>query len=947
MKYLQYRDDFLNKKLELTETQITEQIESSEMLNEAFENDIRWGDSLVGRLINSVIRRTKTYINRVRIESVLKDLENELNALFNSTLSEDVKKNTDSAIINTLLTEIYQVVYLKEDEKLPGSGLPATVTNKAKHLVKDPGQIDKLIETLKQIGEIETVPGETKEDLIKKLEKLKELLTPLMEEAKDEREGKVEGEGSDKSPMFTFYVNVTNLFKSIISLDANISSKSTKLTEKPQLKVGGEYLYQDQSGQKKVVKIINLEHPVKRGVDKQWLTKDDEVEKQKVIKPKVYVVFRDVNGKYTSVTGIAVDSDKLSPLKKESIDFYQMESLPIFETAVIQKGETHATTAWKKVIKSWAQSGISNQVPKIKEVLEKSRSSEKLDKKILIDLGRQIVMNEHMWKDGKPIPFEELIKEEAGVIPSDYQEIPKAVTLVARVILAFKEDMGLLGALAGSPNNTGDTKKSLELFIKSYDKMKETFPKLKESESVKKEEIKKEFLIQKYNSFLPINEDEEIKAGDSEETNQETLETFEDEVMKAWPKAGFKKGEEDIWKKRYDQKTKDNLNKSVEDDLSKKKKIEKGKNADAYDHIIRIINIFGKAYKLYAVDEIPSGRLNGFISQKTFREYEFIGKGEHPKLGADHGPGYGPWASIIVLDKWDKGVMKLLEDPRYRKVLANTEFVSEAEESTKTKMEKPGSGKTLFTFINDMIGWNGVYRNFKEKRFKILEKYFGGTTAEESKDKLDDGEADKDPKIPESEIDKNALLWKKNIKIQLDDFESDPSNETPSGLKNTFLKIEYTDGEDKKGRYMIIFIDSFNRAKSTLFIKFHLHGGENSMVYDYFPNPWKKPSGLTQKEVPILFGQIKVNTTFYLKSGFSSPDKPLVLKYYTLGKNELHTLNIKAITNLWSLQNNIKNEKGENKTRPAKVDFSKVKKGKTDILDNDKLELLRKELLSK
>ena len=72
-----------------------------------------------------------------------------------------------------------------------------------------------------------------------------------------------------------------------------------------------------------------------------------------------------------------------------------MESLPIFEeVAEIQSGETHATAAWKKVTKYWSQSGISKQVPKMKEILEKSKSGEKLDKKILTAIGKQVIINE-------------------------------------------------------------------------------------------------------------------------------------------------------------------------------------------------------------------------------------------------------------------------------------------------------------------------------------------------------------------------------------------------------------------------------------------------------------------------------------------------------------------------------------------------------------------------
>jgi hypothetical protein len=950
MRYLQYREEFLNKELNLNEDQIQEQIKSSVMINEAFENDIRWGDSLIGRLINSAIRVAKAQIKSTQINKLLTLFKHELDALLMEFLTDENKKNANTALIYTLLADIHKTVHLKENEELP-SGEQATVSNKAKYLVDDPGQIDKCIEKINKIGEFETPQGETKEDLIKKLEKLKELLTPLIEDKDSEGkgegegsgtgEGSSEGEGSGKSPFFTFFVNTMNLFKAIISLDGNISGKfpTTKLAPS-NLKVGGEYFYID-GGKKQVVKIINLEHPVIIGPDGKWLSKDDKVQSQK-IKPKVFVSVKNKKGQYDP-TGIEVDPKKIQPMKNESNLFYEMESLPIFEeVAEIQSGETHATAAWRKVTKYWSQSGISKQVPKMKEILEKSKSGEKLDKKILTAIGKQVIINEQMWKDGKPMPFEELIKEEAGALPSEYQEIPKAITLVARVILAFKEDMGLLGQLAGSPNNTGDTKKSIELFIKSYDEMKGTYPKLKQAqgkteepkkEGENKEEPKKEsFQIRKFSSFISINEadeddTDEVDEGEGEgeesieDETQGNLNEFEDKVTQAWTKAGFKKGEEKAWYKKYDQKAKDNLANSVDEDLNKEKTIDPDKSIT--DHIIKIVNIFGRAYKNYAVDEIPSGRKNGFISQKTFRQYEFIGKGDNrPQVKEEAGPGYGPWAYRQTLDKWDKGVTDILEDGKYRRILANTNFKSTAEKETNTGMKEPGSGKTLFSFINDMLGWDGKYTNFKEKRHKILTEYFGGTISDDKG--LDKTPENTNPKsVSDDDMEEKVLKWMNHSQAGITSTINPTNIDT---YQNMFIRLKYNDDKGQKDRPIIMFIDSWDTTKKIMWVRFELHEKEDQMIFRYFPEPWKKQNLINKEKTSVYLGKLTLDNTHNIGEG----TKNLSIEYIGISKEapkEKNNLVIKQITKFEVLSTIVKTKKG-NFPQPAKpnLDGEKIKK---------------------
>ena len=77
MKYLSNRDEFLKRSIiKIDEYRTTE--DNSSINEEAdsgpMANDIPWNDSLLGRLINSTIRKAKVGANLVRIKQVAKRL---------------------------------------------------------------------------------------------------------------------------------------------------------------------------------------------------------------------------------------------------------------------------------------------------------------------------------------------------------------------------------------------------------------------------------------------------------------------------------------------------------------------------------------------------------------------------------------------------------------------------------------------------------------------------------------------------------------------------------------------------------------------------------------------------------------------------------------------------------------------------------------------------------
>ena len=78
MRYLHKRNEFLLPQNILSSEKnfdVNQQIKTSSLINETFENDITWGGSMIGRLINSTIRRFKIGYSQTKVEPLLKKLE--------------------------------------------------------------------------------------------------------------------------------------------------------------------------------------------------------------------------------------------------------------------------------------------------------------------------------------------------------------------------------------------------------------------------------------------------------------------------------------------------------------------------------------------------------------------------------------------------------------------------------------------------------------------------------------------------------------------------------------------------------------------------------------------------------------------------------------------------------------------------------------------------------
>lgn len=822
MRYLKYREGFLN-----IDSSLNDKFKENSLIKEVFQNDTTWGGSLLGRLVNSMLRKGKIYAKSTQIGGIINKVKAELDDMYIAIQPKDVMEKIVEVRVRFLIKEMYETVIGPKsiEEKL--------VTLLGNDNEGKTGQIQVAIDEVEKIDAIEW-----KSELIEKLKRLRDALLSLkngegikLDDVKvtDDKTDDKDNKGSEntntkdvyKSPSFNFYLQTSSLLKSIIYLNDKISNNRAQIkgqeSHSSKIIIGKEYIYNGE-----IVKTVNLKKQVKPGFvfvifkDKKTNTYiENSIAKLVDIKKlKLH------SGNTTTSTNKGNDNTSSQDNSKERVEstiaesfFYESESLPIYEnTAVIGDNESHAKSAWSKVSNAYKNSNIKNYIPYIKEILEKSKSGEKLEKKIIIAIGKQVILNESSI--GKPISLDQLIKEEAGVLPNEYKEIPKSISLISRIILSFKEDIGLLGHL-------GELKSGVEKFISSYDDMKKILPSLEtKKEESENNEIKKESVVFKYSKFVLIKEDTDKDdfekpmpkpRDESKEDTDKDDSISDDKVKEEWEKE-FK--EDDIKKYAVNESITKEVQKSVEDNSNKKVEVDASDDR-IKDHIINIVNLFGKAYSMYTTDFIPSGRPEGRISQKTFREYSYIGKGDkNPEWSGDRSPGYGPWASKIGLDKWDRGIMDILSDGKYRRILANVNFKSQSEEKTDTEMKTPGSGKTLFKFINDMLA-NGEDKDFKSKRHRLLSSYFG----------LDDKEIKwNNPTSTEFEINPEDAGDTKLLYFETASSAGRPFIKTKfkgtNGYLKEIIKVEYRNEESNK-EYLIALL--YNSTKDDkLIIKFQL-----------------------------------------------------------------------------------------------------------------------------
>jgi len=372
-------------------------------------------------------------------------------------------------------------------------------------------------------------------------------------------------------------------------------------------------------------------------------------------------------------TGVAATMQKASYNIETDFDsiFEEVESN-------LQSEESHAKNAWKKVINAYNQSKISSFVPQIEDLLKISIKDGKdkflQSKKDIIAICKQTVLNKSTV--GKPISFDDLIKEAVNV-----NDISKSISLFGRVLLSYKEDMGLTGGY-------GSAISPLKSFINSFTELEKTLPKIKTESN--KEEVKES--ISRYNNFILLKEKNEYSSQITEKFD----EIFTEDIQKYFT----------ITEER------------ISDFNNRVKKRESMVFTDA-DPIIEIVRLFNRAWRIHTPGVIPSGRTGGKVSNSVFREYEDLGD----RGGTPDTPGSGPYRNIELYEAWFEAVQDILSDTKYRPIFSDdVVFQFQNIETGEVGDSVPKAGKILLKFVNELLSDTKMYKAGAMNKF--IQEYF-------------------------------------------------------------------------------------------------------------------------------------------------------------------------------------------------------------------------------
>lgn len=695
MKYLNNREEFLKRSIKKIDEY--KSLENNEFykINESensgpFANDIPWGDSLLGRLINSTIRKAKIGANLVRIQGVIKRLKYAFDDLLGDSvkaqLSDDDQKE---------LNKIIAFSFIDNLEKAVESGARVgDIKNLTKTAISD-------IKSYKDI--------ENKDSLISQLEEFLKFLEQFKDdeggkseadtdESKEgegkEGEGKEGSESGKKTSESLYPVMVKNL-KSLGLILSNYTSVKVATAETSNK-----------------TKYSHRTYTTKQGDTVDKIVADTKINLKKFTAD----ILRQKNQKILSPYP---KNDQ--PLKAGLL--LVMEKNMIFEAVPgtsnqpggsqdrgnIKKGEDHLTQAFTKLKKdievliSAKEKGVGVDANFIKEITSKAvdTNTKNQIKALYVEINRYLVGDKKATIQEK----DPLYKESLEVISDKNKRIivaEKMARFTKRALQFDKE--GLYGGL-------GDLTKPLQDYVESIKQIMQMVP-----SEPKKEEPKKESFLVRYDRFVRINEAEE---GESSEGQSEG----EKEGVGAPEVSSTSQKIIDYWKKKIDikafvvEKTEVIKMKEKVEELAEKNK--KSIVINGMDPILDIVKCFNRAYKIHTTQVIPSGRSGGRVSNKTFMEYTCFGSGDPSNAGS----GGGPYRNNAIFNQWENAVQDIMKDTKYQKIFRDETTLKTTEGNI---IEKAGSN--LRKFMSDMLDGDQLYKSGKDGQglqAEFLDKYFG------------------------------------------------------------------------------------------------------------------------------------------------------------------------------------------------------------------------------
>ena len=885
MKYLSNRDEFLKRSLNKIEEYKSIEIDL-EKLNETdnsgpFANDIPWGNSLIGRLINFGIRKARMGAKLLRIKPVGKQLEREFENLLNgstiSSLSEENKKDQNRLTISKLLEELDKAV--KESANV--------------------GEIKRLTnDAISNISKIEDL--ENKESLLSQLEEFKKFLEQFKDdeggkETTDEDEGEGEGEEGEEG-------KEKGENKEVVVEKGSKTSESVYPTMIKTLKSLALVL-----SHYKEVKNISTTNDASTTTKSKFTyttVAGDTIEKiQKNTKANLKkLTATDIRSKNTQVLVKYPKDNSIMPaglvLLMESFMFEAIGEGGSQDRSNIKGGEDHLTQAFTKLkkaietLESPKDKGVGVDVKFLNEITSKSldTKNKEIIKSLFTEVNRYLVGDKKATLNAATDP---LYKESIEIISDKNKKIVVAEKIARFTKRALQFDgEGLYGGL-------GETGKNLQPFVegmksimaikpteakpaeettkfkvgdvvkwknkegkeisKKIEKIKDGsyyFTSKEGTEYSKKEaDLTKESIISKYSNFISY-----IKEADEAEASDPVKMTTSQKII-------------DYWNKKIDIKSFILERTEVDKIKANFEKIKASKDIviNGLDPIIEIVKLFNRAYKLHTTKVIPNVETSdGRVSASEFANYTPFGEGTRMTAGISG----GPYRNNMIFNDWESKVQDIIKNTKYQPI-----FRSETVLKTKDGNIINDAGKYLLKFMNDMLDGeelykskSGGYEKGMGKQAEFIQKYFGATEDEIKKAGLTFT-----PKETE-EIKSNAdtMPTDANLKFKKDPIKMEKLDEMSGSFFACVTKDDK--GKDKQIYFYVQSADTtyafVTYCESFYFFKKYIKQSGQATTSDSFQGLEKQ----TKTEDKNEDGQYKIKATRIRLVDLINKDGQFILK---------------------------------------------------------------------
>ena len=745
MKYIKSRSNFLNEK------------KHNLILEGGLENNINWGDSLVGRLFMSAFRLGSSGAKNLK-----------LNGLKNS-LRDTLYNDTQSAVQEVLSEED------KESYK--------ELTEEINILSKVDGLLDELKKgDIKDIQSyMKSIADEEIEEIVNKLTDSDDSKTTLMKmqewvptpkpntpKPPTGSTASVPPTGSTASVPPTGStasvpppkVNVS-LYNKMI---ANLKSLKDMLSKSPKPSKGstgsevtykkGEKVINTTNGKEVEVVFVSYSNKDTEGPDKKLGTKDDKKGNIKLKSDEVYVTSDGSTGEVVKKSNI---------IKKESLlieNLLMLLEVSFEDNGLYQKSLKNISDGENiegklSVIKTGTKLNV-------KPVSISTLIKKNTEKKHQSLLNTYKIIHKYIKGGSKLSSTDMYNKLMADYLKGRKNKKPGEGTRsrIWRECIVAKKISDLYKSMTKFTDQKRD-KKLIEIFKPFMSSMKSVLSEIEtmtnESSYILNEAVLSDYFqgdIDKIGLTVMKDKIEEVTFDESDES----LVPFK---YKYWVN-NYLNSEKII------SKNVDDLNKKLKKLSDKLDKNIKPKYAI---NVFEIVKIFRKASRTHTKKNIPSLRTGGTLTRTVANNWEDINGGSvDPER-----PGQGPFRNIKLYDKWNKIVIDIINEFDY----ALKPKDSMVRLSKSGELIKPT--KSIYDFIIDALEGDKVSSS-KSNQLDFLKGYFG----EEAK-----GLA-KTPKYPDTEEDNDGIDPKKQMKSAFK--ESKEINVEKSGLYKLKLSNYYKVG---------------------------------------------------------------------------------------------------------------------------------------------------------